>query len=205
MTNLHIYSLEEIKNIAPNTFNNQLIKEKGLEKDYWILYSKYRYLLEQYLLKKLKLNIYDDKIKNNELTFREIHENEKNAYQKYSSMNLSFLTLLNNVYIERLTIDDLQKLRETNQIELQFIERTYKQLITPEVSDNCTSINYLSSTSYNNFVNPNSIVFYICFERNGIGNTDKERTINLIKKDEFITHLKEEIEQDNNEYVVKLI
>ena len=39
-------------------------------------------------------------------------------------MNLSFLTLLNNVYIERLTIDDLQKLRETNQIELQFIERT---------------------------------------------------------------------------------
>jgi len=50
VNNLHIYTHDEIKNIAPNSFNEELIREKGLENDYWLLYSKYRYFLEQYLL-----------------------------------------------------------------------------------------------------------------------------------------------------------
>lgn len=205
MAGLHIYTKNEIENLAPYTFNEELIRKKQLQYDYWILYSKYRYLIEQYFLKKLNLDTYDNRIKNSKLTFKPMNDNEKNAYQRYSSMNLSFITLLNNKYIERLSIEDLQKLREATEIELQFIERTYKELIIPEVLDNCTSINYLSATSSGNFVNPEAIVFYINYERNGVGNTDIERTINLIKKDEYISSIKEEIKQNNKDYTIKVI
>lgn len=205
MNNLHIYTHDEIKNIAPNSFNEELIREKGLENDYWLLYSKYRYFLEQYLLRKLDIEKYENALKNSGLIFKPLEDHQKNAYQKFTTTNLSYFTLLNNVYIERLSKEDLQLLRQGLQLELDFIERTYREVIKPQVDTNCKAINYLSSTNWDNFVDPNAIVLQMEYEKTGVGNTDIERTINLIQKDKYLQQIKEEIEKDNKEFNVRVL
>jgi len=124
----------------------EMAKSKNLIKDddytnYGKIYFKYRNGLE-YLLKKITpIEQYDKKIKNSDLGFLEVLEEEKDFYQYLST--LKYFYLRNNLYIERLENDYIKKINEIDITKeqdinelLQIVMKTYKEIIIeyPEVS-----------------------------------------------------------------------
>ena len=102
--------------------------------NYLKLYSLYNELLYCFLIKKLELKKYDDTISNSFVEFVKVDEKNMDIYQYLSSNNLNFLYVHNNIYIERLTTEEINKLLNfsnnyNSEEALDFINSTYKKVI----------------------------------------------------------------------------
>lgn len=104
-----------------------------IQENYLKLYSLYNDLLIQYLIKKYNLNLYDEMIQNSKRNFKKIDTKDMDIYQYTSSKYLNYLYIRNNIYIEKLSKEELLYLSNTNEIldtnNEQFIEKTYKKVI----------------------------------------------------------------------------
>lgn len=104
-----------------------------IQENYLKLYSLYNDLLIQYLIKKYNLNLYDEMIQNSKINFKKIDTKDMDIYQYTSSKYLNYLYIRNNIYIEKLSKEELLYLSNTNEIldtnNEQFIEKTYKKVI----------------------------------------------------------------------------
>ena len=104
-----------------------------IQENYLKLYSLYNDLLIQYLIKKHNLNLYDEMIQNSKINFKKIDTKDMDIYQYTSSKYLNYLYIRNNIYIEKLSKEELLYLSNTNEIldtnNEQFIEKTYKKVI----------------------------------------------------------------------------
>lgn len=100
---------------------------------YLKLYSLYNSLLIQYLIKKYNLKLYDQMIQESNRDFKKVDIKDMDIYQYTSSKYLDYLYIRNNIYIERLSNEELlylDTLKETlNSNGEQFIENTYKKVI----------------------------------------------------------------------------
>lgn len=89
-------------------YNHGLMREKGLEKggapgDYYLyLQAVYRENLEAYLLEALDIEALDERMRDSGMGFESSRDEEKDLYEKGSSMGLAYLYLKNNLYIEYL-------------------------------------------------------------------------------------------------------
>lgn len=110
---LEIPSRKELKEIYPESYNKELMKKKGLSETedfsekYLYMQALYRANLEAYLMETLDLQEVDNTLENGELYYLPIEETEKDLYARYSTMNLNYIYLRNNLCIERLEKEDL--------------------------------------------------------------------------------------------------
>ena len=156
--------------------NKELAIKKGLIINdnidkYNNLVEIYKYLLEYYISSKVDLSKYDEMIKNSDLFIG--NNNKYKVLNKF--LNLDYIFLINNLYVEKLSDEDINKLLSfdknniTNDI-LNIIERTYKDIILDNYKDNEYS-NKKYKVCYgdivpNNMVNNDSLVLKIYYGKN---------------------------------------
>lgn len=115
--------------------NKEYFDSMSLEsqENYLKLYKLYNNLLVQYLIKKYDLNLYDKMIQNSKRNFKKVDTNDMDIYQYVSSKYLDYLYIRNNIYIEKLSQEELLYLSSTKELldsnNEQFIEKTYKKVI----------------------------------------------------------------------------
>jgi len=123
----------------PNLINYDLLKEKGLgdtepNERYFKLLNNYKSMFEAYLCMTLELDTIDKRIKESELKFIPIKEENMDFYQISSTMNLNYLYLRNDLHIEKLSVEDLNYLENKDSLDeesTKFIVRTFKNVINP--------------------------------------------------------------------------
>ena len=150
INNIKKITQDFIDDAIPNRYDQTLLKKLNLlddnndiNKNYIIIASTYKYLLEKMLVKELNLKQYDDTLKSSNLNFKQVDEKNMDIYQYYSNMNLEYIYLRNNIYIENLTNEERQVILNkynSNNLELDdatlnFINNTYVKVIMSPHSD----------------------------------------------------------------------
>lgn len=134
---------DNIELVYPQITNNDLLVKKGFKIDeenneYFTLLNKYKKFFEGYLKEKLPLELIDDNMKKSDLKFVPIKKEDMDFYQITSTMNLDFIYLRNNLYIEKLSKEDLDFLSKKDKLDEEskdFIKRTYQTVINPYEND----------------------------------------------------------------------
>ena len=122
---------------APALINKKLVDENRPNSRYCKLYLNYKRLLDRYLASKFMLKKYDDKIINSNLKFLPVKQEDMDYYQYMSTLDLTYIYLRNNLYVEKLSADDIEKIVNLTEDELnnppkeitKLIENTYSQVI----------------------------------------------------------------------------
>lgn len=137
---------ENYVNIYPNSLNMLLMEEKRLSDQgklndkYFILLNNYKYLLCRYLIGNTSLKHFDDELKQSNLMFSFLDLGDMDFYQSTSYLGLTYLYLRNNLYVEKLSEEDIEKIVNLDYNNLQLLDecskivsRTFKNVIN--VSD----------------------------------------------------------------------
>lgn len=169
--------------------NEKLAIDKGLivnndKSKYDNLVKIYKYLLEYYISTRIDFLKYEELIKNSGLYI--------GINKKYKVLNeyldLDYIFLINNLFVEKLSLDDIDRLmtnfkKDKISSELvDVIERTYKDIIYDNyINDKYQNI--ICKVCYGpvvpfNMVNNNSLVIKIYYGKNTI-NLDGDEFINL--------------------------
>ena len=88
-----------------------LSDDTGFTEDYFRLQAVYAQGLFEYLDSLLSLRALDKSLETDEMRFMPCPDEERDMYQHFYSFGLRYLYLRNNVCIERLSEDELRKLR----------------------------------------------------------------------------------------------
>lgn len=169
-----------------------------INEEYINLYNKYRMLLTKYFIKKFRLKLYDELIENSGLNFKPVDIEKQDLYQYFSSDNLKYVYIRNNVYIDKLTVEEKQKLNtlsygdnELSKIDELFIEETYKKVIFEDkLENNKKTMTFFGPRTSSFMIGNDYVVIGIRYDKyyNQYGN-DEEWKENFIKQSEFITNL----------------
>ena len=173
--------------IHPNTGIDLKTLTEIEQEEYIELCNAYRKLLTEVIIKRFKLKELDETFSNSDLCFVPNDSKMMDCYQWFLSDELKYFYLRNNVYIERLSDDDKEYLRNivelndysiTDEVE-QFIEKTYLNVIKEDVkikSDNDKKTFVLYGPDNKNYLVPNeSIVIgfnYDEFAENGLDDNE---------------------------------
>jgi len=136
MLNLEIFQNNN-ENISLNQAQEKgLADGKSINENYVKIYLAYKNLLEYYLFTRLNLNKYDNALNSCGLTFPSVEKSCMDFYQIFSKHLGNYFFLRNNLYIERLSKEDLlyiSNLITSDSMDMEeamrFIERTYKEII----------------------------------------------------------------------------
>ena len=128
--NLEISSTDLLT--SKGLYDNNSVNDK-----YLMLFKKYKILLDKYLVNKLELNIYDKAIDDSKLSFVPVISEKMDYYQYISSMGLKYFYLRNNIYVEKLSQENIDKILKLSDDELKnpseeiikLIEDTYSDII----------------------------------------------------------------------------
>lgn len=139
--------------------------DENNREDYIKKYIKYYGFLLPFLIELLDLKEYDEKFYTNETKFSPIERENMDIYQFMSSKYLKYFYLRNNLYIERLTEEEVKELERLLEVPLDkisraFIEKTYQKVLyeTSEKSETNILKNFGPETDINCYANPNSII-----------------------------------------------
>lgn len=129
-----VISEEQIDKLYPNNYNENILKAYSLKDlklntSFRYYYSYYRFHLEEYLYEILNLKEIDNKIKSLNANI-----NYNNFYKDISNLDMDFVFIRNNIFLDRLTQEEFIKFKELYNSEehnelKDFIENTYKKLI----------------------------------------------------------------------------
>ncbi len=188
------------------------IQKKLIYNDDMSLYNKlrikYQYVLEYYLSTIIDLKKYEQEIDNSNLY---IGKNIKyKVLNKY--LDLDYLFLINNLFIEKLNENDINLLQNFNENNisndlLNMVERTFKEIIKDnylnnEYQDKIYKICY-GPVVPSNFVDNDALVFKLYYGKNikEILDTDKFLEINqkqISFINDIINKIKKEIKEKLN-------
>ena len=132
-------TLENIEKSYPYIIDYDMIRNKGLGEEkpsdeYFELVNKYKNFFGRYLMELLPLERVDTNIKNSELNFIPVKDENKDFYQITNTLPLDYIYIRNNFYVEKLSKEDLDVLRSKDSLDdevRQFIKRTYLTVINP--------------------------------------------------------------------------
>lgn len=144
------------KHILKTTSENMSEVEK---EEYIKLYTLYRRLFGKYIIEKLGLKEYDEQIKNSQLGIAPTKIEDMDMYQYFSSDDLCYFYIRNDMHIERLDIVEKEYLRrkvseknyDLDEQSKEFIEKTYQKVIVNEEFnefENTISFYGVNSMSY---------------------------------------------------------
>lgn len=162
--------------------------------DYIYLYLLYRELFTKYIIDKLRLNSYDIELKKNPLMFIPLDKEKMDFYQYFSSDKLNFFYIRNNIYIEKLTKEELmflnyklqnKNLNLDNETE-KFIEQTFRKVIFEDLlHDGSECIAFYGPNNSNFATENNTLVIgfrYDRFKNNGL---EESEWLNLHDEQDF--------------------
>ncbi len=127
--------------IFPNTGIKIDTLSADEQKEYMLLNNAYRRLLSAYLIDKLNLKEYDDTFSNSDLCFVPNDAKKMDCYQWFASNELKYFYCRNNIYIERLSDENKEFLRNTittgdysiNDEKASFIKESFPNIIKERV------------------------------------------------------------------------
>ena len=121
-------TVEEYKTRTP-VRNKEYFESLSSEEqeNYIELYNVYAALLTKHFIEKYKLDEYDKVLINSPFSFPKVKEEDMDIYQYLASDDLSFIYLRNNLYIERLSQEEKNK--------LVWLAQEEKPEYTPEVEE----------------------------------------------------------------------
>lgn len=192
--------------------NEDLIKSKNISlEEYGILKKTYKQLFEIYLQNKIDLKLYDNKIKNSDLDFGKGYPTKSNLINDLGEyLGLDYIYIINDFFIEKLSINDLNELRKVYQEKkynintIKMIEKTYKEVLNNNFV-NGKYVNEPFNRCYGpvipkNFALSDSLVIKIIFGKNTKQYDDEEYLVNAKAKTNFLNilcnDLKKEIEEN---------
>lgn len=154
------------------------------QESYLKLYSLYNNLLIQYLIKKYNLNLYDKMIQNSKRNFKKVDTKDMDIYQYTSSKYLNYLYIRNNIYIEKLSKEELLYLSNTKEIldynNEQFIEKTYKKIIL----ENEYTMYGPDNPKY--FKKPNTLVIGLRCKSIDLNNDSDDELDNFLSQQQYL-------------------
>ena len=180
---------------------------------YYTLYKNYKVLLDKFLVDKFSLKEYDDRVANSELRFLPVKTEDMDYYQYMSSnMGLKYFYLRNNIYIEKLSNEDIEilvNLTENNLTNpskeiMDIIGRTYEMVI-----DYCSGKGMPGKSLYGldypkNWHDSSELVFGFIhddFADNGLD--DDSWLDNNYKQAQFVNNLLEEMTKKSSQIMGK--
>lgn len=186
-------TLEDYKLFEPN--NNRIKFEQLDEKrqnDYMIMQSAYYHYLLEYLCKKTDIEKSDNILKNSELNFVNIDEENMDLYQYLSSTKLSYFYIRNNIYIENLSVEEQRilikyvKCSEYNDEIEKLIENTLNKVIIENGSQKEVNIPFGPITTKFMCKNGSLVIGVRYDEFNLNGKTDDEWDMNHDKQEQLL-------------------
>ena len=140
--------------------------------------SKYYFLFLNYIIEKLNLKQFDQSLFNSDNHFIPINEENMDLYQFISSEKLKYIYIRNNIYVERLSDEELQKLdsleyNETNQVN-EFIDSTYPRVIS-EYDNNQKAIINFGPDSSQFYVPDSNIIIGLRINQDNISYEEKNK------------------------------
>ena len=134
-------------------FDNLLTKEK---EQYLARYKKYCDMFISFLIDRLKLDDIENSMSKDENYLLPLKEKDYDFYQQLSSDKMKYLYLRNNLYIERLSSEEVKVLDESTEFNDSFIENTFQKVISDYPNENVTTNYGPDSSKY--YVNSNNII-----------------------------------------------
>ena len=169
-----------VKDSIPFRYNRQKLERIGLiqqdqfSDEYFKIYSTYKFLLEKWILSVMPLRYYEDKIKFSKYSFDFVSEDSMDVYQYYSNMNLNYIYLRNNIYVENFDEKEIKYILDkcdSNNLVLdnntiEFLNRTYKKAISDSFCDPFlqTNIIYHPSNNFNYSLASDTIVLGLRYD-----------------------------------------
>lgn len=191
--------------------NENLIKSKNISlEEYGVLKKIYKQLFEIYLQNKIDLKLYDNKIKNSDLDFGKGHPTKSNLINDLGEyLGLDYIYIINDFFIEKLSINDLNELRKVykekkyNINTIKMIEKTYKEVLNNNFV-NGKYVNEPFNRCYGpvipkNFALSDSLVIKIIFGKNMNQYNDEEYLANAKAKTNFLNILSNDLKKEIGE------
>lgn len=152
--------------------------DKSNQDNYLKLYEIYSNLLVQYFIKHYELKKYDDMLFGNSRKFEKVKEEDMDLYQYLSSEYLNYIYLRNNIYIERLSNEEMLFLSKITDYTLneeneKFIENTYSKLIVESDLENSNSMFGPDNSRF--IKKSDSVVFGIRYNRFNLKENEEEQ------------------------------
>lgn len=210
-------SFDDIKYLNIN-YRNLINSTKEEQEKYTKSYNTYRALLTDFLIKKLEIKKYEEKLSNSEFDIIKTKKSEDDIYQCFSFDELDYFYIRNNIYLDRLNSDEskyLNDISSEDNIQLNdknesFINDTYKK-VTKEIIKNIKepynvifNFKNIQTDSKQFFAPNNSVVIGLRYDEI-YPKTDEKITKksieNLAKKSEFINNIIKEFENNSKEKI----
>ena len=219
MNSITLISEEDYELRFPN--NDKLnIKEmsQNLKTDFLKMYSFYMNLFTKYLTTKTLIKKFDDYLNHSNLNFVKIEEENKDIYQKLSGNTLKYFYVRNNLYLDRLTTEEIMFLKNliiNNSMELdskteKFIESTYKKLMFEDIDESSDILTNFGPENIQFFAPSNALIIgfrYDEFNYNGMSDKEWDENYNkqILLLENIFKQLNENIKNNfnNNSYIIK--
>ncbi len=192
--------------------NYPLAEQKGLIKGeddslYQQVYALYQKGLDAFLLQNTSLRKYEEKLTNSPLDFGVMPQEKRNSFHKNSYLGLDYFYVRNFLFIEKLSLEDLnvliEKVSQNNEVIderiLEIVKRTFKDVIVDNYRDGVYKEH--TTTCYGHFI-PSNIVpssHLVIALQYGKNNKTYERDDfyrNQQAKDQFLKELVEEMKKE---------
>lgn len=195
--------MNDMINQIVNVVNIEELIDKGLYRDgdftdkFYVLYKNYKILLEKFLVSRLPLVEYDNKIDNSGLLFYPVKREDMDIYQLFSTMNLKYIYLRNVLNVDKLSNDDIELVVNLSDSELinpdekmiELINRTYKDVLSSNRDSNDDTYMVCYGTDRDYFWHDSrDLVFGIRYDEyadNGLGQ-NKDWLNNYYKQNKLI-------------------
>ena len=189
-----------------------LLVSKGLYKDddytdkFYKLYKRYHILLDKYLVRKFSLDKYDKYVDEARLRFIPVDKENMDYYQYISQMDLNYLYLRNNIYVEKLSNEDIATILDIkgnfleypSEESFELIERTYRDIIDVNNKPNAVHMCRYGPDNDNYWFPSNELIIgfrHDDFADNGLGE-GAEWSDNNTKQVIFINSFLNNIDRD---------
>lgn len=199
-------SLNELQTQFPDNTQIKISKQNAeVQNEYMELYNVYRDLFTQYIIKNLNLKEYDKKLSENKLEFIPEKEEKMDIYQYFSSSELKYFYVRNNIYLDHLSKNDLKILKAKSQNKdilldeeaTKFIESTYKKVIKEGTKTDKEEYNVSFGPSGSYYSAKNDAVVigvrYDTFEQAGMN--DDEWFDRYCEREEYLKEIVEELQE----------
>ena len=148
------------------------------QENYLRLYEIYSNLLIQYFIKYYNLKEFDDVLLKDKRNFEKVSTNDMDIYQYLSSEYLNYIYLRNNIYIERLSDEELIYLSKIKDYSLnkeneEFIRNTYLRVIVE--SNDKNAVTMFGPDNLKFIKRSTSVVFGIRYNRFNLKDRSKEQ------------------------------
>ncbi len=192
--------------------NFPLAKQKGLvngEDDslYQQVYNLYQKGLDTFLLQNTPLREYEEKLKNSPLDFGVMPQEKRNPFHKNSYLGLDYFYVRNFLFIEKLSLEDLNVLKEIvkqnneiiDEVILEIVKRTFKDVIVDNYRDG--KYEEKTQTCYGHFIPANVVpsshlVIALQYGKNNKTYDRDDFYRNQQAKDQFLKEMVEEIKKE---------